>query len=287
MAKKNAYYPCNKQLRLAMAAPLNPVAYVQVDFELSKQNRRLYRQGRVYSVKVDVDLEATPNTGYTVFAINNTWMLKKAWQTAMETYKHETLTERNVFNGKLARWNDFRLDLSSLASGGSSIQSTRFDETFSEQRLTDGEYVASTVANDSGQDRTFGLVESGARYNILLEFDKTGNMDTDPNSATAQVAYDDLDSDMQDTEVEDITGNGNAPPYAQNDSHWNYPLIKIGEVGHSTEGQRMSTGYFDAPFGFVVIIANSGTHQAAGSSDLTVTVKGGDYKGVAAHSLME
>jgi len=214
-------------------------------------------------------------------------MLKKAWQTAMREYNLQTALERDAYNGKLARWNDFKLDLSSLAAGGSSIQSTRIDESFNEQRLIDGEYLPSTVSNDSGQDRTFGLVESASRFNILLEFDKTGNMDTDPNNAIANVAYDDLDTDMQDTEVEDITGNGNAPPYAQNDSHWNYPLIKIGEIGHTGEGQKTSTGYFDAPFGFVIIVANAGTHQAVGFSELVITAKSGDYKGVAAHSLME
>jgi hypothetical protein len=101
------------------------------------------------------------------------------------------------------------------------------------------------------------------------------------------VAYDDLDTDMQDAEVADITGNGNAPPYAQNDSHWNYPLIKIGQVIRAPEGSRMSTGYFDAPFGFLVLIRNSGQHKTEGQSDLMVTVKSGDYKGVTAHTLME
>lgn len=270
-----------------MASPLTPNGYIHVNRELSKQNRRLYRQGRVYQVKLDLDQSAQAQAGYTVYAINNTWMLKKAWNTAMEKYRDETLAERNVFNGKLARWSDFSLDLPSLWTGASSMESTRINEVGTEQRLTAGEFYSSQVETDAGATRTFGLVESASRYNILKEFDLTGNQDSEPESPSTQVAYDDLDSDLTDTEIADITGNGNEPPYAANDSHWNYPLIKIGEIGSTVEGQRLSTGYFDAPFGFVIIVANQGTHAAEGNSELVVTVKGGDYKGVAAHSLME
>lgn len=269
-----------------MQSPVTPNGTVDVPAMLSQQNRRLYRQGRVYQVKVDLDFAAAPQAGYTVYAINNTWMLKKAWQTAFETYREQTLGERNVFNGKLARWSDFRLDLGSLWTGSVGLDSTRIDESGTEQLLQTGEFYNSQVENDSGGVRTFGLVESASRYNILKEFDLTGNMDTEPETPSTQVAYDDLDSDLTDTEISDVTGNGNEPPYAQNDSHWNYPLIKIGEIGSTSEGQKLSTGYFDAPFGFVIIVGTS-PHQQAGQSELVITCRAGDYKGVAAHSLME
>lgn len=266
---------------------------VAVDHNLSKINRRLYRQGRTYTVKVDLDAAAAAGTKYNVYAIADTWMLGKAWNLAKKNYDEQLLGERNVFDGKMARWRDFRLDLSdvvldrSVGTSASGVPVLVNPTNGAEFEVIAGEYLYSTVADDSGVSKTFGLIEATDKFNILKEFDLNGTMDTDPENPTTQVAYDGLDTDLQDTEVEEITGNGNEPPYAQNNSHYNNPFVKIGELGVDIHSQRLSTGYFDAPLGFVVIVADGANHKYSGQTDLTVCVKAGDYKGVHAPSLME
>lgn len=266
---------------------------VAVDHSLSKINRRLYRQGRTYSVKVDLDAAAVAGTKYNVYAIADTWMLGKAWNLAKKNYDEQLLGESKVFDGKMARWRDFRLDLSdaifgSMVATSASGRVVLVDPSNgTEFEVASGEYEHSTVADDSGVSKTFGLIETANKFNILKEFDLNGNMDTDPANASTQVAYDGLDTDLQDTEVAEITNNGNAPPYSQNNSHYNNPFVKIGELTVDVHSQRLSTGFFDAPLGFVVIEADGANHKYAGSTDLTVSVKSGDYKGVHAPSLME
>jgi hypothetical protein len=52
-------------------------------------------------------------------------------------------------------------------------------------------------------------------------------------------------------------------------------------VLHSdTGGQRLSTGYFDAPLGIVIITSSSGHKLFSQGTELSVEVKAGDYKGV-------
>lgn len=270
-----------------ITGPSNTPGIVEVNKHLSRLNRRLYRQGRVYTCKVDLDAGAVVGTNYQVYTLANTWMLKKAWQLAKQEYDDEMKEVAKLFKGKQARWRDFRLNLSPSYTGAITLDTHLIDVNGNEVPLLAGEFPNSTVRDDAGASFTYGI-ESGSanRFNILTEFDRAGRADTEPETPQTTVAYDQLNTDIQDGDVQELTDSGNEPPYAQNNSNGNNPLTYVGELYSDSFGQKLSTGYFDAPLGLVIIVGAS-PHKLSGNSELTVVCKKGDYKGVHATSLME
>jgi hypothetical protein len=79
-----------------------------------------------------------------------------------------------------------------------------------------------------------------------------------------------------------LQGAADNPPYDKNGVNAPTPWVKIAELGATGGAQRLSTGYFTAPCGFVVIYSTSGN-----VGNLTFEVKSGDYKGVHAPSMIE
>ena len=96
--------------------------------------------------------------------------------------------------------------------------------------------------------------------------------------------YDDLMADDDAAMAEALQVRGNAPPYDADGVLQASPWIKVGTLTTGSS-QKLSTGYFNAPCGFV-ILKPSGTPNVPEGS-LQWTVKAGDYKGVHAPSLLE
>jgi hypothetical protein len=278
-------YPIIRDFNVGIeTGPAPIVGRVNVDASLSQLNRRLYRQGRCYTVKVDLQSGLADNTQYTVYALANTWMLKKAWQAAFENYLNQTKEERATFKGKLARWNDFRLSMASAFTGAGGMKAGLVDPTGGEDAVVGGESVVSQIVDDAGTTRYYGIGGSagGTTFDILDEFVKLGAAQAEPSSTETSVAYGATDTDLQDGEIDEVTDNGNLPPYAVNGSHVATPWRKVGVLHSDTGGQRLSTGYFDAPLGIVIITRNDGSNHKLFSqgTELSVEVKAGDYKGV-------
>lgn len=271
------------------AGPTAPGGLVNVDQKLSQVNRRLYRQGRVYRCKVDLDSGLADNTQYTVYALADTWMLRKAWKAAFDSYMEQTKEERATYKGNLARWNDFRLLTSGSFAAASALEVGLVQPDGVEAAITAGEYLVSQVEDDSGTGRFYGIGANtgGTTFDILAEFDLLGGAQRTPSTVTTTAAYGDLDTDLNDTEINTVTNRGNDPPYAVNDSHPANPWRKVGVIHSDTGGQRLTTGYFDAPLGLVVIVGAAAHKQFSQGSELTIEVKAGDYKGVHATSLLE
>lgn len=283
-------YPIVRKFELGITtgpAPQNGI--VNVDSCLSRLNRRLYRQGRVYQCKVDLKSGLADNTQYTVYALADTWMLRKAWKAAFDNYMEQTSEERATYKGNIARWNDFRLVTSGVFSSASALEPGLTDPSGVSLGITAGEYLASKVADDSNNTKFYGIGGSagGNTFDILAEFDRLGGMSTTPTITQSVAPYGDGDSDLQNAEIQDVTNSGNFPPYAQNDSHGTNPFRKVGVIHSDTGGQRLTTGYFDAPLGIVIIVSSTGQKLWSQGSEITMEVKGGDYKGVHATSLLE
>jgi hypothetical protein len=79
-----------------------------------------------------------------------------------------------------------------------------------------------------------------------------------------------------------ISELGNNPPYNAN-GYGSSVWVKVGTLHLAAGRQRLSTGYFRAPMGMIVL-SGVGTIPSA---DIQVEVKGGDYKGVMSHSMLE
>jgi len=84
--------------------------------------------------------------------------------------------------------------------------------------------------------------------------------------------------------MENLQQDGNNPPYSvTSDSD---PYVKVASLYFrpgATGMQRLSTGFFDAPCGIFVLKMNN----ALSNDSVKLTVKAGDYKGVAASKMCQ
>jgi hypothetical protein len=256
---------------------------VQLDRHLSKLNRRLYRMGRYYTAKIDLD--PTSNQNIEVFALRDDWAVQKAFQMAYKAYMENTKEERaSLSKSQMARWSDFRV--STGVTGADSTIPLLYDGAGVPVALTAGEFDFAQVADDAGTLRSFTWGSGGAStYGILEEYDKVANAFATPQSVTNDSPYAGLTAQFDTNVADQLQEDNQFPPYDQTGVNTSSPWVKIGELGTSAGGvQRLSTGYFVVPCGIIVL---RGVGAATNDQDISFEVKAGDYKGVHAPSMLE
>ena len=90
---KADYYPVQRGMDLRSSATEVDYYVLDVARNLSVANHRLYRQGKTYSVKVDV--QPGEPVQYNVFALADTWYVQKAWQLARARYLENVSAARS------------------------------------------------------------------------------------------------------------------------------------------------------------------------------------------------
>jgi hypothetical protein len=249
---------------------------------MSKVNRRLYRQARNYEVKIDLDVGAPGQ--YEVFAISDSWMNQNALKMAHDIYLDNTDDERErIKDAAMARWNDFRV-LPGVT--GTMYNPALFDVALTSTQLTVGEFVDTRVQDQTGTLRNFTWSPSptASQYAIVGQYDLAGDTGSNPSAVTGDMPYADLEADDSAQLGADLQTFGNLPPYDGVTSNQATPFVKVATLGTNAAGsQRLSTGFFTAPCGFVYIK----NVNLSDSAFITWTVKSGDYKGVHAPSMLE
>ena len=283
------HYPVQRHIRLAEGAnpqSNNATMLVRVDRELSRVNHRLYRQSRVPSCKISIDANVAAGTGVDVYVLRDTWMNQKAYQLAKQEFDNNAVQEREQLGTMTARWNDFRVNmgLSSFAELDAVIEG----ETTATKMFGVGEYELSKVTDATGTVNTFRWLGSGANtFNIIDEFDTTGNAPVTPPNATIRAAYGELEDQMDDDMSAHLSQDGNAPPYDQSVIN-NDILVRVARlVNDGTGTSKLSTGFFNAPCGFIILEGVGGGTSVTLDSAITLEVQAGDYKGVKAPSYLE
>jgi hypothetical protein len=152
---------------------------------------------------------------------------------------------------------------------------------------TAGEYLYSEVTDSGGTSNTFRWVGTGANtFNIVDEYDTTGNTSSDPGQTVASVAYDGLTDELDDPQMHHLSNDGNNPPYEQNIIE-NQVWVLVGTLHiDSTGTSKLSTGYFCAPCGIYSLQAIVGDGNTL-NGKISITAKGGDYKGVHGNPMLE
>lgn len=288
---KAEYFPVQRQVNLATAAQ-GTTYLLDVGQTLSRVNHRLYRQGKTYQIKIDIDNRANEALGpaqYDVYALTDTWYVQKAWQLARATYLRATADERGLMSKQaIARWEDFRV---THGVSGVEVRPRQYSETLTGVINADGEFQASAITLADGtttRNFTWGSTPSASEWSILQEYDTAGSTDDSPDNADAGNPYEGVDSGVHETQMDILKDRGNSPPYNA-DSFSDNVWVKVATLDNSgpsnasnTNGSRMSTGFFNAPCGLVVIVPSI-AHTLAG--DLSMTVKAGKYKGTAAMNM--
>jgi len=280
---KADYYPV--QRNMALRSDTTEVDYYVLDVarNLSVSNHRLYRQGKTYSVKVDLDPGGAVN--YAIFALRDTWMIQKAWQLGRSVYLRSTADERAVMSSqKVARWEDFRVSAGLSGHTGGLLLPAQFSNGLASAADTAGEFINSEITLADGvTQRAFTWGATGGSFlGLLEEYDKSGDTDAQPSTASLTNPYAGTDVGVHETQMDDLAAVGNLPPYdAQNMNArvW----VKIGVLNAGAAHGKLSTGYFNAPCGLIAVQPSVSSTQVTG--ELSMTVQSGDYKGVKAHNM--
>lgn len=299
MAKKDQkYYPVQTELLFEQALGTG-LQICEVNKALSGLNRRLYRQNRVYRVKVDLLQPIINSTAVDVYRLRNTFMLQRGYELAMREWSESYANaEEVVRDSNIARWRDFRIDTTSFL-GDTKLNPLNLKaqgpKVLAEPVVID-EWATSLSYTAAGASRDFGLISDSNTFGIIHEFDKMGKVQSEPGSATTEAAYEDLKTDLSDSEVQRLQTEGNQPPY---DADSSTPLAMFEYVGtvyvDSTGQGKLSTGYFDAPLGVVYLSGNGqqvksiyeDSDPSVRTTMFKLTAQKGDYKGVAAHEFVD
>lgn len=288
MARSNKkHYPVVRTGRLFRQSPdpIGPKLQVSVEQLLSKTNRRLYRQSRYYDMKIDLDPTATRPVD--VFVLSDSWMVERALKMGYAMYLENSEAARDrLKDNAIARWEDYRV----LSGAGITIANPlQYSELFVPDELDEGEFDITFVVDAAGNQKAFTWGSATAsRYSLLEEYDKAGNATQDPTFSTGDMPYDDLMADDSQVTGSNLQNRGNIPPYSPNGVNATQTWVKVATLQADSQAQKLSTGFFIAPCGIVLLQdAISPTGQAVIEGDLSWTVKAGDYKGVHAPSMLE
>jgi hypothetical protein len=256
-------------------------AFGDVSIQLSRINHRLYRQSRYYELNVHIDANVDEGSTVDVYALADTWWTQKALQMAKMAWDESNAEEKEMLNGKVARWNDFRTFAGFTGAGF--LNPIQFDTGLAQELFLAGENDLSTVVDQAGVTRTFTWANTAAanQYSIMDEYDASGNTSSDPTTP-ATGPYSGLLPNLEAGAAAALQDNGNLPPYSATgygDGIW----VKVGTVHVGPGRQRLSTGFFTAPCGFYMLAGVGNLPNA----EIQVEVKAGDYKGVRAPSMLE
>jgi len=273
-----------RMMRIGNLTSLGQPAATVIDVGqcLSKENRRLYRQGMRYTVKLDFESQGNPLGRYKIFALNDTWSTQGAWQAALESHMNNSVEEE----GRRGRWNDFRVKAGWTAGGTSEGHPMAFDGFDTQPNpLSIGEFVFSQSRTETGNifEYTWGQSAPG-NFSIVEEFDKLAQVSVEPSHIIGELPYSELDDDANDQQLAHLENSGRQPPYNRVNSNL-YEWNLIADISQTGDGTTQSTGYFDAPCGLVVVVGYYKPHSdfdPLTDSLLQLTVAKGNYKGVKA-----
>lgn len=298
------------QLAQLTVGAANPTNLIQVDRCLNNANRRLYRQHKVYRAKVSLSNTNVDNVTAPceVYALRNTWQTRKAMSLAKEIYDLAVKEERAVVGS--SRWHDFRISPQFEDGAGYPLVyplgiSGQGMVPLTEGSAADGEYeysaVETTDAAGAAVSFQFGTRTNtvGNLYSIWDEYQKMGPTTTEDPLFVSPGGYDRATGDSFETEnVEDLLNKGNLPPYnagtlGLQSSNGGGAWVKVGQIGRGTGATgslKLSTEYFDAPLGLIVVRTapfaySNGEAIELGTQTLELEVQSGDYKGVMAHDI--
>ena len=282
------HYPVITKMTLSEASPSvgRAIRHIDVGRCLSQANRRLYRYGRCYRSKID--LEPDSNTQFEVYALRNDWAVHKGFQLAYEAYvKNGSEEAAMMSDSQTARWNDFRSRPGISTATFADVGPVFYQGTVATQLVNQGEFTQTAVIDGAGNARTFTWdgTASSSEYGILEEYDKMGNAQSAPESTLSGMAYDDLNTNVDAAMMNILETHGDNPPYDKDGVNKDNAFVKIATLNsNSPNAQKLSTGFFDAPCGVILIIQTSFEDIA---EKYTLSVQSGDYKGVNAPSLLE
>ena len=272
---------------------------IRVDRELSGQNRRLYRQSRVYRTKVNLPGDRQGSTvKLDVYKLRDSFMLQRGYGLAMEEWnKSYSMADDVVKDSVRARWRDFRISIRphvgdllaesyTLSANGTGTDATTV--------VVDEYELATAYDPTTGAAKSFGIGGPG-NFDIILEYNKEGKVQSEPSAATTEAAYEELNANLVDASVNNLQQSGNTPPYDADSTLPGEVLEYVGTIYRDSDGnEKLTTGFFDAPLGAVFVFGTGASfvdsiqlNGKVAPISCEIEVQAGDYKGVKAHPYVD
>jgi len=281
---KADYYPVQRSMDLRSTSTEVDYYILDVGRNLSVQNKRLYRQGKTYVCKVD--LQAGHQTAqYDIYALVDTWYVQKAWQLAKATYDKATADERAVMTGQqISRWEDFRIQHGLSGHAGGELVPAPYSNGLASAADTAGEFADSRITLADGTTTRFFSwgATAGSQLGVLEEYDKSGDTDASPSTTSSNKAYAGTEDGVFESQMDFMSADGNLPPYdatSMNPRVW----VRIARLDAAAAHGKLSTGYFNAPCGLIAVQPTVTSTEIG--NQLSLTVQAGNYKGVKAMNM--
>jgi len=302
--------PAQRMLRMNMtggAAGVQTTKYIDLSRQLSKVNRRLYRQGRDYHVKKITVVASTADnpaggiagTSVSVSAAPNTWVTREAWKRGFRVWSEMQRHAMHASGNDLrSTWNDFKIYMNSDSVTPANQLNEIYDVT-GVNPYDFGEWIISdftTPDGTTGADEFYATLmgdhsgAAGARTSVSLiksygESRVTVNPD-DPN-VQPDVADDPLNNVFDyGTTVDEVLDNvleeNDNPPYSLErypGDNANGPKPAVMQMTNLSDG-RAVLGGFNAICGLIAITTTS--EQASLPLELLIELAPGKYRGVSA-----
>ncbi len=253
--------------------------YLDLAGLLSRENKRLYRQGMVYHARVTAtNFNADGTLSRDIQVLHNSWRIRKAWAQAKRAWDLSTAEERK-HGTRAGRWNDFKVFYESAHNAGNTVGPTT---------ASDGEwnYTVANAATSSAQYQFhfLGTGSSGTpgRFGILREYDDMRDQDTDtPAAAGTAMPYSILQAELSNNQSDLLQEEGDQPPYGAVDLERQTPevMYRIG-VPNTPDNLITSTqGFVPIPCGLIKL------ENPDRAYELRIDFKAGSYKGVHAEAM--
>lgn len=267
-------------------------SYVDVSLLLSHINQRLYRQGRMYMVRVGFAQGSTTGA-LGVSALQNSWAVRKAWREGLKAYNAATRDDR-ARSGQ-GRWKDFRIhmDLDQYNGGGTtsytwaaadgitlgnadSYQTKVYNqEEPGNGNLLEFHMVGDDTANNRNTDSTGSL-------GLLTNYDRMDSTQVDipPNPTNSNAAYEAINnSSGDDTQGDRLLLEGDYPPYNPTALQHQYQQFEMNTA--AANGPAHMTPWIAAPCGLLKLNG----FGSDGTVKIAIEVMTGGYKGVLSESM--
>lgn len=310
MAAKKKMTPANRYLRYELTNSGVPNTersfFIDLAHDLSRVNRRLYRQGRQYHVKritvVSRNTLAAPGgeAGFvSVSTAPETWVTQKAWQRGFNLWQQMNKEAMRGSGDVRGKWSDFKVYLSNdhrtgdvltpKDNGGNNANSGDWD--YSEMVSPDGTTSADSfylhllgdhqpAGGTPGANVSIGLIKSFG--------DARRTVDIDQPNVQSSTVNDPLNNlfdygTVVDEILTDLSGQNDSSPYGTNnyvgdDANMPKPVV----VQHTTLGTdgKATMGGFTAMCGLLELEVTSPI--ASDVYSVLVELAPGKYRGVAA-----
>jgi hypothetical protein len=251
--------------------------YVDVLKDMSLCNHRLYRQGRVPMVRVNLETPLGTLGLISAQVLPNTWQVRKAHQLALREYLRATKEERRS-TGQ-ARWHDFKVWFDDGQRTGTTLTPVGIT-------VGNSEWNYSEIAEeDDSTERRFKFIGSTDvnAFGMVAEYDSAPDVvDDDPPNPGGSSPYMNLNPDLQGKNADNLLDEGDFPPYNPDDLQVQLRTENIWSgPGSAVSNNKLTTGFMAAPCGLIKLETSIGSGDLTDPIGLvTVEVMPGDYKGI-------